>query len=160
MSRAPTPSQTVGPFYGFALPFPGDADPAAAGDPGAVRIEGQIVDGDGQPVPDAILEAWWGDQFARARTDPEGVFHITVVKPAAGGREAPHLSVCVFARGLLRQLATRIYFPDEAEANSMDPVLGQVPAERRSTLIARMGGAVLRHDIRLQGGAETVFFAI
>ncbi len=160
MRRAPTPSQTVGPFYGFALPFPGDADPAAAGDPGAVRIEGQIVDGEGRPVPDAILEAWSGDQFARARTDPEGVFHFTTVKPGAVGGEAPHLSVCVFARGLLRQLVTRIYFPDEAEANSTDPVLGQVPAERRSTLIARMDGGVLRHDIRLQGGAETVFFAI
>jgi protocatechuate 3,4-dioxygenase, alpha subunit len=160
MTPAPTPSQTVGPFFGFALPFPGDAGPVAPGDPGAVRIEGQIVDGDGRPVPDAILEAWSGDQFARARSDPEGVFHFTMVKPLPGEGEAPHLDVFVFARGLLRQLLTRIYFPDEAQANSTDPVLEQVPAGRRPTLIARMDGGVLRHDIRLQGGAETVFFAI
>jgi protocatechuate 3,4-dioxygenase alpha subunit len=150
----------VGPFFGFAMPFPGDADPAAPGDPGALRIEGQLLDGAGEPVPDGILEAWSGEQFARARTDPEGVFHFTVVKPAAGNGQAPHLDVYVFTRGLLRQLVTRIYFPGEAEANSTDPVLGKVPPERRSTLIARMEEGVLRHDIRLQGEAETVFFAI
>jgi protocatechuate 3,4-dioxygenase alpha subunit len=150
----------VGPFFGFAMPFPGDADPVAPGDPGALRIEGQLLDGAGEPVPDGILEAWSGEQFARARTDPEGVFHFTVVKPIASNGHAPHLDVYVFTRGLLRQLVTRIYFPDEAEGNSTDPVLGEVPPERRSTLIARMDEGVLRHDIRLQGEAETVFFAI
>jgi protocatechuate 3,4-dioxygenase alpha subunit len=159
MSRPPTPSQTVGPFFGFAMPFPGDADPAAR-DPRALRIEGQLLDGAGEPVPDGILEAWSGEQFARVRTDPEGVFHFTVVKPGDRAGQAPHLDVYVFARGLLRQLVTRIYFPDEVKANSADPVLGQVPPERRSTLIARMDDGVLRHDIRLQGEPETVFFAI
>jgi protocatechuate 3,4-dioxygenase alpha subunit len=159
MSRPPTPSQTVGPFFGFAMPFPGDADPAAT-DPRALRIEGQLLDGAGEPVPDGILEAWSGEQFARVRTDPEGVFHFTVVKPGDRAGQAPHLDVYVFARGLLRQLVTRIYFPDEVKANSADPVLGQVPPERRSTLIARMDDGVLRHDIRLQGEPETVFFAI
>jgi protocatechuate 3,4-dioxygenase alpha subunit len=159
MSRPPTPSQTVGPFFGFAMPFAGDADPAA-GDPRALRVEGQLLDGAGEPVPDGLLEAWSGEQFARARTDPEGVFHFTVVKPGAWAGQAPHLDVYVFARGLLRQLVTRIYFPDEVKANSADPVLAQVPPERRSTLIARMDEGVLRHDIRLQGEPETVFFAI
>ena len=160
----PTPSQTVGPFFGFALPFPGDAE-AAALDRGAVRIEGQVLDGEGEPVAEAILEAWQGDQFARCRTDPEGAFHFLVSKPAPpavteGRRQAPHLELTVFARGLLRQLATRIYFPDEAKANAADPVLGLVEPERRATLVARADGGVLHFDVRLQGAGETVFFAL
>jgi len=160
----PTPSQTVGPFFGFALPFPDDADAAATGG-GAVRIEGQVLDGEGEPVAEAILEAWQGDQFARCRTDPEGAFHFLVRKrfPTAGqdGRShAPHLELTVFARGLLRHLATRIYFPDETVANEVDPVLTLVDPDRRATLVARAEGDVLHFDVRLQGTGETVFFAL
>jgi protocatechuate 3,4-dioxygenase alpha subunit len=162
--RAPTPSQTVGPFFGFALPFDGDADavPASAG---AIRIEGQVLDGAGQPVSDALVEVWQGEQFARSRTDGEGAFHFTVRKPPAlplrdGRMRAPHLNVTVFARGLLRHLATFVYFPDEASANERDPVLELLKPEVRETLIARRDGDVLHFDIHLQGKAETVFFAL
>lgn len=161
---SPTPSQTVGPFFGFALPFPGDAE-ASDADAAAVRIEGQVLDGEGEPVQEALLEAWQGDQFARCRTDPEGAFHFLVRKPGpirgADGRiQAPHLELTVFARGLLRHLATRIYFPDEPAANDEDPVLELVDPDRRATLIARADGDVLHFDVRLQGAGETVFFAL
>ena len=155
--RVPTPSQTVGPFFGYALPFEGGHE--AASGAAALRIEGQLLDGGGEPVPDGLLELWAGQQFARCRTDSEGLFHVTVAKPASGD-EAPHLDVTVFARGLLRHLATRIYFPDEAAANATDRILNLVDPARRHTLIAHAEGAVLRFDIRLQGESETVFFAV
>ena len=164
-ARVPTPSQTVGPFFGFALPFDGGSDAADPSLPGAVRIEGQVMDGAGEPVPDALIEASSDDQFARCRTDAEGAFHFTVQKPApnfgAGRRgNAPHLVLTVFARGLLRQLATRMYFPDEEDANRVDPVLQIVDPLKRHTLIARSDGGVLSFDIHLQGDGETVFFAL
>jgi protocatechuate 3,4-dioxygenase alpha subunit len=160
----PTPSQTVGPFFALALPFAGDAE-AAGVDEGAIRIEGQVLDGEGQPVAEAILEVWESDQFARCRTDSEGAFHFLLRKPvpaagADGRSQAPHLELTVFARGLLRQLATRIYFPDEAAANAADDVLALVDPERRETLVARAEGGVLQFDVRLQGAGETVFFAL
>jgi protocatechuate 3,4-dioxygenase alpha subunit len=155
--RTPTPSQTVGPFFGYALPF--EAGHEAAGGRHAVRIEGQLLDGGGEPVPDGLVEAWGGQQFARCRTDSEGVFHFTVVKPAPSD-EAPHLDVTIFARGLLRHLATRMYFPDEEAANANDRLLKLIDPARRHTLIAHSEGAVLRFDIQLQGESETVFFAL
>src|SRR2546426_7270932 len=126
----PTPSQTVGPFFGFALPFPGDAE-ASAGGAGCVRIEGLVFDGAGAAVPDAILEVWHRDTFARCATDAEGRYHVSVRKPSPlpgpdGSTQAPHLEVSLFARGLLRQLATRIYFPDEEATNGADPALARV----------------------------------
>ena len=158
--NSPTPSQTVGPFFGFALPFDADADAVPAGSPGAVRIEGQVFDGAGDVVRDALLEAWHDDQFARCRTDEEGAFHLIVLKPAAANGEAPFLNVTVFARGLLRHLPTRMYFPDEEDANASDRVLNLVDAARRHTLVARSDGDVLHFDIHLQGESETVFFAL
>jgi len=177
--RIPTPSQTVGPFFGYALPF--QDGHAAAGGKSAVRVDGQLLDGAGEPVPDGLVEMWAGLHFARCRTDSEGVFHFTVVKPAPDD-EAPHLNLTVFARGLLRHLATRMYFPEEEAANASDRVLNLIDPARRHTLIARseQGGApgpgfarpapqggsppsnktVLRFDIRLQGESETVFFAL
>ena len=167
MTHGPTPSQTVGPFFGFALPFAGDANAVDPGSPGALRIEGQVLDGAGDPVPDALVEAWQADAFARCRTDAEGAFHFVLLKPgpvtAPDGRtQAPHLNITVFARGLLRQLITRLYFPDEAAANAVDPVLKLVEGpEERSTLVAANDGVgKLRFDIHLQGDRETVFFAI
>jgi protocatechuate 3,4-dioxygenase alpha subunit len=155
--RAPTPSQTVGPFFGFALPFDGDAEGATG--PDAVRITGQVFDGDGAPVVDAMLEIWHGETFARCGTDGSGRYAVTVSKPHPTAAGAPHLEVTVFARGLLRQLATRIYFPGEA-ANATDPVLAQVDAGRRGTMIARPEGDALRFDVHLRGPGETVFFAL
>jgi protocatechuate 3,4-dioxygenase, alpha subunit len=155
-----TPSQTVGPFFGFALPFESDADAVAPGSPGALRIEGQVLDGAGEPVPDALIEVWGDGQFARCGTDSEGTFHLTVRKPGAKSGHAPALNVFVFARGLLRHLATRIYFPDEEDANSTDAALLLVDPPRRRTLIAQDAGVSLRFDVKLQGEDETVFFEI
>ena len=134
----PTPSQTVGPFFGFALP-------EVEGD-GGIRVEGRLLDGAGEPVPDGLLEVSGDDQFARCRTDDEGAFHLTV-------RKAPFLDITVFARGLLRQLNTRMYFPGE-----QDEVLGRIDPGRRHTLVALQDSEVLHFDIRLQGPEETVFF--
>jgi len=160
--RAPTPSQTVGPFFGFALPFAGDADANASA---PLRIQGQVFDGAGAVVPDAILELWHSDAFVRCATDPVGRYRVTLPRPRAtagpdGSRQAPHLEVSVFARGLLRHLETRIYLPDEEAANAADPMLALVDPARRDTLVARREGAALRFDIRLQGVSETVFFAL
>jgi len=141
----PTPSQTVGPFFGFALPFEGDA----VAEPDAIRVEGQLLDGAGEPVGDALVEASQGGQFARCRTDGEGAFHFLIGKADEG-----FFDIVVFARGLLRHLNTRMYFPDAEDA-----VLSAVAAARRRTLVARREGEVLRFDIRLQGEDETVFFA-
>jgi len=160
VDEQPTPSQTVGPFFGFALPFAGQEVAADPAQPGAVRVEGVLRDGAGEPVPDGLLEVWQDDQFARCATDAEGAFHIAVRKPAAPPGQAPHLHVLVLARGLLRHLVTRVYFPDEAAANAADPVLALVEPDRRSGLVARdEAGGVLRFDVRLQGEGETVFFA-
>jgi protocatechuate 3,4-dioxygenase alpha subunit len=136
----PTPSQTIGPFFGFALlPFDGDDQ---------LRVEGQVLDGAGEPVADALLEISQKDQFARCRTDEEGAFHFTVHEPDAG-----FFNVTVFARGLLRHLNTRIYLPGEEHQ-----VPSTVDPKRRQTLVAKRDGEVLRFDIRLQGQDETVFF--
>jgi protocatechuate 3,4-dioxygenase alpha subunit len=131
-----------------------------------IRIEGQVLDGNGKPVPDALLEIWQpGTGFGRARTDAEGAFGFTTAKPGVtpapdGRTQAPHLNVTVFARGLLRHLVTRMYFPDETDANATDPVLNLVDVARRETLMAKNRGGVLHFDVRLQGEQETVFFAI
>jgi protocatechuate 3,4-dioxygenase alpha subunit len=161
-----TPSQTVGPFFGVGLPFEKGEQIAPPGSAGVMRIEGQVLDGNGHPVPDALLEVWQpGTGFGRARTDSDGAFSFMTVKPggtpAPDGRvQAPHLNVTVFARGLLRHLVTRMYFPDETEANASDPALNLVEPARRETLIAKSCGGVLHFDVRLQGEQETVFFAI
>jgi len=166
MSGPLTPSQTVGPFFGVGLPFEKGEQIVPAGSDDVVRIEGQVLDGNGAPVPDALLEIWQpGTGFGRARTDSEGAFSFLTAKPGAipapdGRTQAPHLNVTVFARGLLRHLVTRMYFPDETEANATDPVLNLVEPARRETLIANDCGGVLHFDVRLQGARETVFFAI
>jgi protocatechuate 3,4-dioxygenase, alpha subunit len=167
-----TPSQTVGPFFSFGLVEPRGWTAVAvpAGTPGAVTIAGRVIDGDGAPVPDAMLELWQAEPdgsigegrglFARAGTDADGRFTVVTVKPGALPGRAPHIAVDVFARGLLRHLVTRIYFPDEGEANAADPVLASVDPERRPTLVAVPDGDGLRFDVRLQGDDETVFFDV
>jgi protocatechuate 3,4-dioxygenase alpha subunit len=165
MDEVLSPSQTCGPLYGFALIFDGSEQAVDPGSPGAVTIEGVVRDGAGDPVayPECFLEVWQGEQWARARTDEEGMYRVVVRKPEPGAApngqaQAPHLNVTVFARGLLKQAQTRIYFPDEEAANAGDPVLRLVPSEDRHTLIAQDQGALLRFDIHLQGEDETVFF--
>jgi protocatechuate 3,4-dioxygenase alpha subunit len=161
-----TPSQTVGPFFGVGLPYEGSEAMIAAGAPGSIRVQGQVIDGRGDPVPDALIEMWEPSVgFGRARTDQEGAFRLMTRKPASGKTadghgQAPHLNVTVFARGLLRQLVTRMYFPDETAANDRDHVLQLVEPERRQTLIAEAADDVLHFDIHLQGRDETVFLAI
>jgi protocatechuate 3,4-dioxygenase alpha subunit len=172
MSLPRTPSQTVGPFFEFGMvtkPLLVDE-----GAPGAIRIEGRVLDGAGEPVPDGLVEIWqagadgryeeghlgWG----RCQTDADGGYAFTTVKPGAVGEAdgttlAPHLSVLCFARGLLKPVLTRLYFSDETEANEADPVLGAIAGEERATLIATsVGPAIYRFDIRLQGDEQTVFF--
>lgn len=156
----------MGPLYGHALMFEGSAEAVDPASPGAVRIEGLIVDGDGVVLawPEGYIEVWEGDQMARGRTDETGRYSVVVRKPAPdrtpdGLPQAPHLNVAVFARGLLKQVVTRIYFPDEAAANATDPVLALVPEADRELLVAVAEGDVLRFDIHLQGDRETPFFA-
>jgi protocatechuate 3,4-dioxygenase alpha subunit len=188
-----TPSQTVGPYFAYGLcpeqynfDFKSLFTPAVANHEAAgehISIVGQVFDGDGNVIGDAMLEVSQVDSqgrypasraevetsgfrgFARVGTgtDPQKRFIVETVKPGrASANEAPHLNVIVTMRGMLLHTFTRIYFDDEAAANESDPVLGLVPAERRATLIARRAPGtsktVYRFDIRMQGEQETVFF--
>jgi protocatechuate 3,4-dioxygenase, alpha subunit len=167
-----TPSQTVGPFFEFGLIT--RTDLIEAGSERAVRIEGQVLDGAGEPVPDGLVEIWAADAdgryegnagWGRCPTGPDGAYAFTLLKPGAvsepdGTVQAPHVTVLCFARGLLKPVLTRVYFSDEANANAADPLLAAIAdAGERATLIAAASGpATYRFDIRLQGGAQTVFF--
>jgi protocatechuate 3,4-dioxygenase alpha subunit len=190
-----TPSQTVGPYfayglaatqYGYDFDQPFDAILALDGARGErIRLEGRVIDGDGNPINDALVEISQPDgtgaypqsvedaqaigfrAFGRAGTgtDAQNRFVFHTVKPGAETPgEAPHINVIVLMRGMLLHAFTRVYFSDEAKANAEDAVLNSVPARRRHTLIAQRsqaGGAVTyRFDIRMQGDAETVFFDI
>ena len=192
MSLPPTPSQTVGPFFANALLGEDRSELVHPDRPDAVRISGTVYDGAGEVVPDAMIEVWQAngsgryahpeddrdelpleegfEGFGRFGSDPDGSFSFVTVKPgpvpgpdgAGGPWQAPHIAVCVFARGLLKRLTTRIYFPDEREANARDPVLLSVEDPGlRETLVARdEGDATLRFDIRLRGDQQTAFFDV
>lgn len=165
MSLPITPSQTVGPFLAIGLPWPDGPQAVPEGTPGAITITGQVLDGAGEPVPDALVETWQADAesrfdhpddprgavrsatpgfrgFGRSPTDQDGRYRIVTVRPGPlpcpdGGTEAPHLDVSVFARGLLDRVVTRIYFADETAANAADPVLSAIAEpERRASLLA------------------------
>lgn len=176
------PSQTVGPFFNFALTANVGLGVMAGKDAQGerVRLTLRMLDGEGAPVPDGIFELWQADAkgiyrhpgdaraadcdecftgFGRLETDASGVCVFETVRPGAVDGQAPHINVIVFARGLLSHLFTRIYFEDDAALDS-DFALNAVPAERRQTLIARRTGDGWSHDIRLQGENETVFFDI
>jgi protocatechuate 3,4-dioxygenase alpha subunit len=181
-----TPSQTVGPFFGFALPWPDGPDVVPEGTPGAFRIYGRVIDGAGDGVPDAMVETWQADPegrfnhpddprgavdsgfrgFARAGTDVQGNYSILTLKPGPvpgpeGAMQAPHIAVTILSRGLLQRVVTRIYFPDDAELHATDPVLSSLPeGADAKTLIATRTSAGYRHDFHLQGDDETVFFAV
>lgn len=162
-SLEPTPSQTVGPFFAFGLPFAGGGDVVPPGTAGAISLHGTVRDGGGAPVPDALLEFWQAGPdgrlpsrggsmarngrsftgFARVPTDRAGDYAVRTLRPApvAGSSEAPHLAVTVFARGLLHHLFTRVYFPNAvsdvvATANAADPLLSALPEDRAATLMA------------------------
>jgi protocatechuate 3,4-dioxygenase alpha subunit len=187
MTRGLTPSQTVGPYLHIGFDWLNTTDLAPAGVAGErILIEGRLSDAQGEVVPDGVIEIWQADAngvyahpddarsvtpgftgFGRCPTDADGRFRFTTIKPGSvpgpdGRVQAPHVMVNVFARGLLRQLVTRIYFA--GDVHDEDFVLQQVPADRRTTLIARPGGAhgAFEWNIVLGGGsdAETVFFNI
>ena len=203
-----TPSQTVGPFFHYGLPWKGGADLVGASELGArpelfppehyilnfslprgavagepVEINGRVLDGDGKPVPDAMIEIWQANAAGRyygpdPRTDPpldpnfigfgrsstgdDGAYRFRTVRPGpvpgpGNHLQAPHIAIGVFGRGLLKRLTTRLYF-EGAPENAEDPILTLVPQGRRDTLIAKRAGDAWRFDIILQGDGETVFF--
>lgn len=199
MSHKQTPSQTVGPYFGYGLTpspygfsYPSISDERLVSDATEgkhIRLVGQVYDGDGNAVTDAMLEIWQanaqghynhpadtrGDNsldpdfsgFGRCGTgagkEPGYVFEtIKPGAPTAG--DAPHLNVIVFMRGLLNHVYTRVYFSDEAQANAADPVFNLVEPARRQTLIAQRedtpAGTIYRFDIHMQGDQETVFFDV
>ncbi|MGA8217766.1 MAG: protocatechuate 3,4-dioxygenase subunit alpha [Solirubrobacterales bacterium] len=183
-----TPSQTIGPFLAIQVPYQGEERMVPENDPDAIHLRGTVFDGEGEIVDDALIEIWQANRsgryahpedrreelpveegfsgFGRSATDSEGRFEFITVKPGPvpgpGGRpQAPHIDVSVFARGLLKRLVTRIYFPDEAEANAEDPVLSSIEdAAERETLVAIPEDGGLRFDIHLQGDGETAFFVV
>ena len=164
-----TPGQTVGPYLAIGLDW-GELGACAADPtmPGILRVGGRLLDGQGEPIGDGLIETWQvrPDGFARCLTGPDGAWEVVTVKPEPlpapdGGREAPHLDVSVFARGLLHRVVTRIYFDDEAEANAADPVLASLDGDVRPSLIAiSEEEGRYRLDIHLSGEAETVFFQV
>jgi protocatechuate 3,4-dioxygenase alpha subunit len=206
-----TPSQTVGPFFHYGLPWKGGADLVGKSDMGArpelfpechyvlnlsspsgvprgevIDLRGRVLDGKGEAVPDAMLEIWQANAagryaslvdgredipldphfigFGRVATSAGGEWHFRTIRPGRvpgpdGALQAPHIGLSVFGRGLLKRLATRIYFADCAE-NDADAVLGRVPVGRRGTLIAQRRDREWWLDIVLQGPGETVFFAL
>ncbi len=187
MSLHTTSSQTVGPYYRIGLEpmfISVVAGPEVSGE--HVTIRGRVLDGDGNPIPDAVIETWQADAqgnytnpddmldpsnppaftgFGRTPTDDQGQFTLTTIKPGrvpgpGESLQAPHLVVIVFMRGLLLHLLTRMYFPDES-SNADDPILELVPAERRATLIAQRASdqdGALEWSVVMQGENETVFF--
>lgn len=181
ISRIPTPGQTIGPFFGYALPYEGDADLVPPGSPGSIRLHGWVYDGAGNPIPDALIEIWQTDAagnvpqaegslhrdgwtftgWGRAATDLNGHYTFSTVLPGASEKgkapsAAPFFGVTVFARGLLDKLHTRIYLPEHA-ANAGDPLLGSLSEDERATLVATADATGLRFDIHLQGDRETTF---
>jgi protocatechuate 3,4-dioxygenase alpha subunit len=159
-----TPAQTVGPYFSIGLPW--DDGPEVVPD-GDVWIRGVILDGEREPIPDALIETWQADPsgvygadgfrgFGRAPTNERGEYAIRTVKPGAVGDQAPHIAVALFARGLLHWVMTRIYFPEDAHEG--DPVLSGLTEAERQTLTAVREEDGYRFDVRLQGPDETVFF--
>jgi protocatechuate 3,4-dioxygenase alpha subunit len=188
VSPEPTPSQTIGPFFHDALLDRNYSELVPPDHPESIRIEGTVYDGACEVVPDAMVEIWQANRagrydqpaddrddlsldedfsgFGRSGTDESGAFSFSTAKPGPvpgpdGQHQAPHVVVSVFARGLLKRLVTRIYFPDEEQANAVDPVLSSIEdQELRRTLIARDKGDSLRFDIHLQGDRQTAFFEL
>jgi protocatechuate 3,4-dioxygenase alpha subunit len=160
MTLPRTPSQTVGPFYSIGLSRRPQNELAERSDPNSVRLIGQLIDGQDNPIGDGMIELWdaSGARWARSATDADGRFSFVVTKPQPPPGEAPRFDVFVFARGMLRHELTRIYFPDEMEANAADPVWSALDEAAGATLVAEAEDGALRFDIRMQGDRHTVFF--
>jgi protocatechuate 3,4-dioxygenase, alpha subunit len=167
----PTPSQTVGPFLSIGLDWPDGPDVVAPGTPGAFTIDGRLTDGAAEPIPDGLVEIWQADPdgrfgagfrgFGRCATDADGRYRFRTLKPGrVDDVQAPHIDVIVLARGLLKHLVTRIYFPDEDATNAADPLLSGLDPDERARLTATADGDALRYDICLQGEGETPFFTV
>jgi protocatechuate 3,4-dioxygenase, alpha subunit len=180
-----TPYQTVGPFFDFALAVPGSQVLTAEGIDGRrITLEGIVLDGARQPVPDALIEIWQADAsgryahpadggpgntsgfrgFGRCGTDDDGRFAFTTILPGRvpgpNGLQAPHVVLGVLGRGVLTRLVTRVYFEGEP-SNEEDGVFRLVPEHRRSTLLAReLAPDRYEFNIVLQGANETVFFDV
>ena len=188
-AKKQTPSQTVGPFFSYGLtPSQYDYDHQDLGmgnlvPEGArgevITLTGTIYTGDGNEMKHAVVESWQADSFGKYAEivlntsfsgfgrvgtgrgdDPR--YRIRTIKPGSvDGQQAPHIALTIFSRGLMHHAFTRLYFSDEAEANEKDPLLRELPAERRNTLIARRieeeEGTVYQFDIHMQGERETVF---
>ena len=175
------------PQYAYSYDAIASGDLADAQTPGEhIRIEGRVIDGAGELISDAMIEVWQADSEGRyahpadrrpsnqnfrgfgrfgTGTEPLGGFAFNTVKPGSvDGAQAPHINIIVFMRGMLTHAYTRLYFFDDAERNARDPILQNVPPDRRDTLIARRsdngGATVYRFDIRMQGDNETVFFDV
>jgi protocatechuate 3,4-dioxygenase alpha subunit len=171
----PTPGQTIGPWFGYALPYEGGPELVPAGRADAVRLHGYVLDGAGNPIPDAMIEIWqpapdgsvvqqegslhrdgWTfTGFGRCETDRTGHYWFSTLTPGAEGGKPPFFAVTVFARGLLDRLFTRIYLP--GTALDADQLLRSLPEDRRRTLVATADETGYRFDIRMQGEDETVF---
>jgi protocatechuate 3,4-dioxygenase alpha subunit len=165
LTEVTSPSQTSGPLFGYALLWEGSEMAVDRQRADAVTLHGYLYDGAGTPVawPEAMVEIWVADQFARTRTDRDGHFAALVAKPALPPLadehpQAPHFNIQIFARGLLKQVVTRAYFADEPAANATDPVLDAVAPELRERLLAVRDADGYRLDIHLQGEQESVFF--
>jgi protocatechuate 3,4-dioxygenase alpha subunit len=184
MTESSTPSQTVGPFFSIGLDWFDGRHIVPEGTAGAFWIRGCVLDGAGQPVPDALVETFQAGPngrfavsggatagsapgafrgFGRCPTNAAGMFEFYTVKPGKvpdgmGREQSPHIAVAVFARGLIDHVFTRIYFGDED--NDRDPLLASIAEDRRRTLVALPDGGAYRFDVRLQGVHETVFLAI
>ncbi|MGH1564502.1 protocatechuate 3,4-dioxygenase subunit alpha [Mumia sp. DW29H23] len=174
----PTPGQTVGPFFHYALPYDGDRDLVPPGTAGAIRLHGTVYDGAGTPIPDALVEIWQAAPdgtviqepgslrrdgwtftgFGRASTTREGTYSFSTLVPGpTEDGAAAFFAVTVFARGLTNRLFTRAYVPGDDAALAADRLLASVDEDRRGTLLAVEDAQGLRFDIRLQGEDETVF---
>jgi protocatechuate 3,4-dioxygenase, alpha subunit len=178
---AATPGQTIGPFFGYALPYPGDRELVPRGSAGSVRLHGYVYDGEGNGVEDALLEIRQAEAsgavpavpgsmrrdgadftgWGRTATDPEGHYWFSTVEPGpARPGSAPFFAVAVFARGLLNRLFTRIYLPAGPAVLDGDPLLASLDtAERRAMVAVREADGSLRFDVHLQGPGETPFLS-
>lgn len=179
----PTPGQTIGPFFGYAngyeqvhLPWRDGHQLVPAGRADAMRLFGTVYDGNGDPIPDAMIEIWQADAegvisqedgslvqdgftftgWGRATVDNAGTYTFSTVEPGATGEgTARFIHLVLFARGLLNKLHTRVYLPEDAEALERDPLLASLPEERRRTLVAeRLDDGSLKFDIWIQGRGE------
>ena len=164
-----TPSQTVSPYFAIGLSRRTENELVPRGREGSILLEGHVLDADGAPVPDAMVEIWQADStgaygggfgWGRSGTDAQGFYSFVTVKPGSVEGQAPHLSMLVFMRGLLKPVLTRVYFAHEAEANASDPVLTGLPEEARKLLVATGDGEVFHFDVRMQGENETPFFTL